>query len=70
MYKELFWNIIDKSDYSVHSYKWVYDDLILNEVVPVRLFISCQCSGGIHYYTLSFYDFDRNYAVEKKCKKA
>ena len=69
--KELFWNIIDKSDYSVHSYKWVYDDLILNEVVPVEDYLyRANVQENIHYYTLSFYDFDRIMQLKKKCKKS
>ena len=69
--KELFWNIIDKSDYSVHSYKWVYDDLILNEVVPVEDYLyRANVQENIHYYTLSFYDFDRIMQLKKKCQKS
>ena len=57
--KELLWNIIDKSDYSVHSYKWVYDDLILNEVVPVEDYLyRANVQENIHYYTCLLYTSD------------
>lgn len=57
---DMYWNLIDKFSNNSHSYKWVRDDLILNETSLVEEYLSMtNVQGDCHYFTLSYYNLDR-----------
>jgi len=57
---DVYWHLTDKSNNNSNSYKWVKDDLILNEISLVESYLyRVNVQEDWHYFTLSYYDLGR-----------
>lgn len=56
-HNEIYWNLIDKFNNTSHSYKWIRDDMILNETSSVGKYLDrCNIQDNCHYFTLSYHN--------------